>query len=491
MQAMENNSLSSRNKIIMLLIAIAFLIINTILILNFFNTDFFVTTDKNYWATRPFLIGLGISFASFFLILIFLKHLTSSRLFIIFVITQISLFAFFTLLDYKVDIDINLFGIIPAEHVLAGDLFTPYTNYIADQWRILPPMWIWWYTYNYWVYGLDPIIWRFVNVLLQIGIAYVMVRIFQENRDTEKGLKEEYFKIGLSFYMCSIIPIWAIVMNANIIAFPMLLGLLGVLFYFRSKKDPNNLYISILFFSLCALTELFSAVWILAILLVIIFQKDFRRFIILGIEIIVIFCIVCAPLLINDALGFLRRLFWQMLVYEHNFDGTIWVFPNELLSYLPALLAVGLCAFYIYQNYKEDITIDFFIVVISIFMFFSPAFGPWHYLWFFPIVSINLIYSFRKYMIANLLFLGWFVTFLLIWAIGEITIVGMGSFDPGGPLYIHIMVFQLLGQTLGQMGCLYLVHSYTKSKILLFVMLIPFIVVYILNIFWWLYILNQ
>jgi len=340
---------------------------------------------------------------------------------------------------------------------------------------------MWWYTYNLWLYGLNPIIWRLICVLLEIAFVLVLVKIFQENKTSERGWTENYFKIGLSFYSFSIFPIVAIILYANAIAFPVLLGLLGFLFYFRSKKDPNQLYISIFFFSLCALAEYFAAIWILGILLVILFQKQFKRFILLGIEIVLIFCLVSLPLLINDAIGFMQRIIWQFDFFILNWDGTIWAIDNAILKFIPALIAVCIGITYVYKNYNRKISIDFFIVIVTIFLFFSPVFTPWHYLWIFPLISLNIIYSFRKYLIASLFFISYFFIYILHFAL-------IYLLSPTIPFISDFLIgfLQIVGQTLAHMGFLYLIYSYTKSKQLTIGMLGIYVLFYIVHIIFFL-----
>ena len=87
----------------------------------------------------------------------------------------------------------DLGGIALIAH-LDGNIFTPYSsNWYADQFRLYPPMWIWWYTLNYVIYTLDIAVWRIVNFFLEIGIVYVLIQIFRENSATEKGWKDGNF----------------------------------------------------------------------------------------------------------------------------------------------------------------------------------------------------------------------------------------------------------------------------------------------------------
>jgi len=407
---------------------------------------------------------------------------------------------FFITFNYSVETDFALAA--PwVQKVLNGDLFTPYfpiESWISDTWRMVPPMFMWWYTYNYWIYGLDVIIWRIVNLLLEVGIVYLITQIFRENSATEKGWKEENFKIGLSFYIFSVIPIASILLSANIIAFPVILGILGFLFFFRSKKNPKYLYYAVFFFCLAALTEYFAAIWILGILLIELFQKNFRRLFTLIGEILAVFCLVTLPFLINDAMGFLQRLIWHFKSYSANLDGTIWVFNYrifnwpEIVSYIPATLALTLSLYYLYKNYKSGISLDLFIVIICIFLFFTPGFNPGHYLWIYPLICLNIIYSFRKFFIANLFFLGFFLFMILLLVTAYLTYSGV-IYPDIFTTYAYILnvhmassgyfvVIPLNGQILFQMGFIYLIFSYTKSKKLALGLLIPFIIYYILNI---------
>lgn len=491
---------NSRNRTLLLIFATLFMVITTLIVILFLNGQLISEYDKQLWNTKINLILSGVCLVGFFLSLKFLNFLTVKKLFLIFLIIRIVLLYFFIALNYGVEIDFHLAG-PAAVHILNGDLFTPYfpiISWVYDAWRIVPPMFIWWYTYNYWIYGLNSILWRAVNLLLEIGIVYVMIQIFQENSGTEKGWKEEKFKIGLILYIFSIIPINAILINANIIAFPALLGILGFLFFFRSKKNPKYLYHAVFFFCLAALTEYFAAIWIVGILLIELFQKNFRRLFILIGEILAIFCFVTLPMLINDAIGFFQRIIWQFKSYSENLDGTIWILKfremnwPEAISYIPASIALILTIYYIYRSYKSETTINLFLVIIAIFEFFSPAFNQFHYLWIFPLICINITYSFRKFFITNLFFLGFYLFFMLWFVAAYLTYPGMlypdilQTYNEIIALHMaksgYFVLFRLSGQIIFQMGFIYLIFSLIKSKKLILGLLIPFVVYYIFNI---------
>jgi len=491
---------NSKNRTALLIFGIVFMVINTLAVVLFLNNPLLSDDDKYFFNIKTVLILSGIGFGSFFITLKCLNFLTIKKLFLIFIIIRIVILYFFVTFNYAVETDFAL-ATPWVQKVFNGDLFTPYfpiDSWIADTWRIVPPMFMWWYTYSYWIYGLDIILWRVVNLFLEVGIVYVMIQIFQENSATEKGWTEENFKIGLSFYIFSFLPIIAILLYGNIIAFPVLLGILGFLFFFRSKKNPKNLYYAVFFFCLAALTEYFAAIWILGILLIELFQKNFRRLLILIGEIVAVFCLVTLPFLINDALGFLQRIVWHFKVYSINLDGTIWAFNYrlfnwpEIISILPALIALTLTIGYIYKNYKSEISLNQLLVIICIFEFFTPGFNPFHYLWIFPLICLNIIYSLRKFFITNLLFLGYHL-FFMFWLLtayltysGPIyplfkdtfTAIEVFHMAPSG----YFVVLPLIGQLTFQIGFIYLIFSLTKSKTLILSLLLPFIVYYIFNI---------
>jgi hypothetical protein len=318
--------LNSRIRTALFIFGIIFIIISSLTVVLFLNTQLFADDDKYLWNIKIILILTGMGFGFFFISLKFLNFLSINKLFLIFLIIRIAILYYFITFGYSLESDFAL-ATPWIQKVLNGDLFTPYfpiNLWASDTWRMVPPMYMWWYTYNYLVYGLNTIIWRIVNLLLEVGIVYVIIQIFNENSATEKGWTNENFKIGLSFYIFSFLPIVAILLKANIIVLAVLLGILGFLFFFRSQKNPKNLYYAVFFFCFAALTEYFAAIWILGILLIELFRKNFRRLLILIGEIVAVFCLVTLPLLINDAIGFLQRLVWQFKVYSANLDGTIW-----------------------------------------------------------------------------------------------------------------------------------------------------------------------
>ena len=125
-------------------------------------------------------------------------------------------------------------------------------------------------------------------------------------------------------------------------------------------------------------------------------------------------------------------------------------------------------------------------------LFFSPVFSPWHYLWIFPLLCLNIIYSFRKFFLTNLFFLSYFIFFLLLFLIAYLTYPGPIFSDPAST-YVQIfwwwmapmgyfVVFPLIGHIIYQIGFLYLIFSYTKSKKFILIFLICFIVYYTFNI---------
>jgi hypothetical protein len=108
------------------------------------------------------------------------------------------------------------------------------------------------------------------------------------------------------------------------------------------------------------------------------------------------------------------------------------------------------------------------------------------------LLCLNIIYSFRKFFIANLFFLGYFLYIILWWVTAYLTYPGPIYPDifstytailnfhatPSG----FLVAFRLTGQIIFQMGFIYLIFSYTKSKKLILALLIPFIIYYIFNL---------
>lgn len=477
---MQTDSFISQNRNI--IIAISFAVINTLSICFILNTPFFYDTslshhDLNQFNIKFILLANGAFIALFFIALKYLKSLTLTKLILIFVIMRIGLFIFLTSFNYGLEIDFEGTWSIMVDHIWNGDLFTgyqPIENITADWWRLVPPLTMWWYVYNFFVYQLIPSIWRFVNFLLEIGIVLVIIQIFKENKTTEKGFNEEHFKLGLSFYIFSIFPIFAISLYGNFIAFPVLLSLIGFLYYFRSKRDSIYIYLAVFFFALCALSAYYGAIWIIGILLLLLLRKEFKRLIIVGVEIVGVFCLVSLPLLINDAFGFMIRLLWVYQVEVSYFwASSIWAFDHAILKFLPTLFTVSVSAFYIYKNYDREISLDFFIVIVSIFLIFSPNINPWYVLWILPLISLNIMHSFRKYIITNLLFLGYLITYCLDFAVLYL----MGYLFPYNASSF-VFILQMVGQTLFQIGLIYLIYSYSNSAKLTFALIQPFILYY-------------
>jgi hypothetical protein len=481
------------------------MIVNSIVVVLVCNTEFISKIDKIFWNTKIILILSGLCCAGFFFAFKFIHHLTIQKLLLIFLIIRVLLLYCFTVFEYGVEyIDYSFYYQMPP-HVLNGDIFTPFTgNWEAEAWRSFPPLFIWWYTYNYWIYGAYGVntifvqtISRFVYLLLEVGIVYVMTQIFRENSGTEKGWNEKNFKIGLTLYIFALTPIVAILLYANIIALPVLLSLLGFLYFFRSKKNPKYLYYAVVFFSLATLTEAIAVFWLLGIALVELFRKNFRRLFLLILEMLAILCLVTLPFLLNDAIGY----FQHMLSYIYkstagNWDGAIWAINSELfnlpslINSIPSAIAISLLILYTYKNYKSEPSLDFFIVIVSIYLFFGPGFSAWHYLWIFSLICLNIINSVRKFLITNLFFWGYFVFYALWFASGYLTYPGglpppMAYSDIFGNWMVemgYFTIYPMIVQLAYQIGFIYLIFSYSKSKKLVLALFIPFIIYYIFNI---------
>jgi len=482
----------------MLISAFIYMIVNTIVVVLVCDTEFISIYDRIFWNTKIILIISGLCCAGFFFVLRFNHFLTVKKLFLIFIMIRVVFLYCFVAFNYGVEyIDYSFYSEMPP-HVLNGDIFTPYTgSWEAEAWRSYPPMFIWWYTYNYWIYGLEITLWRFVNLLLEVGIVYILIQIFQENSATEKGWKEQNFKIGLSLYIFSITAIVAIILYANMIAFPVLLSLLGFLYFFRSKKNPKYLYYAVFFFSLATLTEAVAAFWILGILLIELFQKNFRRLFILIAEIGAVVCLVTLPFLINDAIGYVQHMLsFIFQLTSGNWDGAIWAIDwgsfnlPAIINSIPYGIATILILLYTYKSYKSELSLDYFIVIICIYLFFGPGFSPWHFLWICSLLCLNIIYSSRKFLITNMFFWGYFLFFILWFVSAYLTYPGEifpwmaypVIFGDWMPSMGYFAILPMIVQTTYQIGFIYLIFSYTKSKRLVFALLIPFLIYYILNI---------
>ncbi|MHA1426795.1 MAG: hypothetical protein ACTSQI_12480 [Candidatus Helarchaeota archaeon] len=493
-----NSMLNSTNKSHLVIIGTIFMIVNTFIVLLLLDTQLITEYDKFIWNTQIVLLINGVCFCCFFIVLKYINFFTIKKLFILFIITHTLSLCVFIILNLGVDIDFY-HTVIPVQNVLNGKIFTPYApTWISDAWRMLPPMMLWWYTLNYLIYGLDVVIWRVVNLLLEIAIIYVMIQIFNENSKTKKGWSQENFKIGLSFYALSFMSIVPILLYANIIAFPVLMSLLGFLYFFRSKKNPKYIYYSVFFFMIATLTEYFAAIWILGIFIILFFRKNFTRLSFLIGEFVLLFGIITLPFLMNDLVGYMQRFFWQVNVFSTSSVGIIWAFNLSLfgwpqwINFIPTAIALILTILYLQRNYTKETSLKDLIVIICIFSFFTPQYSPWQYLWIFPLLCLNIMNSFRKFFIASLFFFGFFLFVIILFVTAYLTYPGPiypdilntfamifdGYMEPSG----YFIVFRLVGQTIFQMGFLYIVFSSTKSKKLILGLLIPFIVYYTFNI---------
>ena len=167
------------------------MVVNTIIVILVCNREIISVYDKFLWNTKIILIMSGLSFGAIFLGLRFIEGLSIKKLFLIFLVIRVLFLYIIVTFQYLSVVQIYYY--VPP-HVLNGDIFTPYTDILQDIWRSLPPVFLWWYTYSYLIYGLNDVIWRVVNLLLEVGIVYVMIQIFTENSNTEKGWNEENYR---------------------------------------------------------------------------------------------------------------------------------------------------------------------------------------------------------------------------------------------------------------------------------------------------------
>jgi len=476
--------------------AIIFMIINAFCIYIFFNGSFFITIDNALLSSKFILLAIGISWVSFFIGLKFLKFLSPKRLFLIFIIVRMALFIYFLLANYAIDLDLGQTWLDMVHHIINGSLFTPYSsNPSLDLWRMNPPLLMWWYTYNFFLYDLNAIGWRILNLLLEIGIFYMIITIFQEITHLKENLNENNFKVGLLFYIFSIFPIVSFILYPTIIAFPILLAQIGIYYYLKSKTSPNYLYHSILFFSLCAFTVYQAGILLIGIICLLIFQKAYKQIIFGLIEILGIFCLISLPMLINDALGFIQRLLVIPELETSVPNSTYWLFDQNILKIALLLFISLVIYFYFSETIHRMKTLDFFIILISIMLLFSPFIYPWTFLWILPFISISLMYNFKKYLQINIIFSSYMFLYYLFFAI--LFLLSPIPLNPNHyDAFIQILnfgasigvlqLFQIFFIPIFQMGLIYIIYTLTKSKSLIFILLFPCLIFITSNFLIWL-----
>jgi hypothetical protein len=488
----ESTFLTKKN----LMVATIFFILNLSCIFLIFNNNFFNTIDRHILNIQFIFFVIGLSFILFFISLKILNDLSIKNLFILFIITRILILLYLSLFNYGVDLDLQETWLKMVYHIIHGDLFTPYSvNFSLDFWRMNPPVLMWWYTYNFYLYGLNPIGWRIVNFLLELGIFYLVIQIFRELKILKENVNEEHFKIGLLFYTFSIFPILTFLLYIPAIAFPILLAQCGIYYYIKSKTTPKYLYHSLFFLTLCALTVYQAAIWIFVIICLLILQHDYKRIKIAVIEVIAIFCLVSSPMLINDPLGYLYRLIivpqWETSIP----NATYWLFDQVFLKLILLFFSYIVLYLYLSEKYQEMKTLDFFTISLSIALLFAPVLYPWTYLWILPVISINLIYSFKNYLKINLIFYFYVFLYYLLFAILFLLYP-----NPANPNYyttfIQILsygdaigffqLFQVFLVPIFQFGLIYVIYVFTKSKILTFTLLFPCVTFIINNFLIWL-----
>lgn len=476
--------------------AVTFMIIDTLCIYIFFNGTFFNTTDNGMLSLKFILLAIGISWIGFFLGLKFLKYLSIKRLFLIYIIVQIAFFSYFLLANYSVDLDLGQTWLDMVHKIIQGSLFTPYSsNPSLDLWRTNPPLLMWWYTYNFFLYDLNPVGWRIMNLLLEIGIFYMMILIFQAITQLKENLNENNFKVGLLFYIFSIFPTLSFLLYSTIIVFPIILAQIGIYYCIKSKTNPKYLYHSILFLTLCTLTCYLASILLIGVIFLLVYQKAYKQILFGLIESLGIFCFISSPMLINDAFGFIQRLLVIPVLQTSAPNSTYWLFNPDIFKLPLFLFTIFIIYFYFSETIHRMKTLDFFTIVISIILLFSPFLYPWTYLWIFPFISICLMYNFKKYLKINIIFSSYMFLYYLFFAI--LFLLNPNPLNPNpydafiqilnfGESIGFIQIFQIFLVPIFQIGLIYTIYTLTKSKSLLFILLLPCIVFITNNILIWL-----
>lgn len=490
----QRPSFLTRNKYY--IVTLIFIILTIISVSLIFNTPFFKTIDQNILNTKFILITSVVAILPFLIMLKFIKSLTFRKIILIFIITRIGFFLFLTYFEYGVEIHSQEFSLDMVTRILNGDLFTPYSPLIEnDLWRFSPPLFMWWYVYQFFAHNLSPFFLRLVSIAFEIGIIYTIFNLFETFPDSKKESQKDILKIGIIFYTFSIFSITFIILYANMQIFAVMMGLFGLTYYFKSKTDSKNLYYCILFLTLSALIEYLAFTLVISVILILIFQKQFDKLVGVILEVLVIFCIVCLPLILNDSPGFLGRTIFHYKVYENSWNTSIWAISNQILDHLPLFLIIGIILYYSYLKCNNLGSLEYFSVILSIGIFFSPIINFWYYLWILPLLSINLLYSFRKYLITNIFFLVSLFLFFLLFAISAL--LYPSPIDPNYYIAFNQILdygdaiglagaFRIIGLPLFLIGLIYLIYTYTKSKKFIFAILLPFNIFYLINLFIWL-----
>jgi len=479
---MQNPFSLSQNRTTVKL-AFIFMVVNTICIYFFFIGPFFDTMDSNILSSKFILFVIGFSWVSFFIALKFLKFFSLKKLFLIFILVRITFFCYFFLANYNVDLDLASTWVDMVHNIIQGSFQSQYS-----------PLFMWWYSYNFFLYDLNPIGWRIMNLLLEIGIFYVMIQIFQEITNLKEGLNENNFKVGLLFYIFSAFPLVSFILYPTIIAFPIILAEIGIYYYIKSKTSPNYLYHSVLFLSLCALTFNQATILLIGIFLLLIIQKTYKQIISVLIEILVIFGIISLPILITDANGFIQTLLVTPELKTSGPNATYWLFDQTIFNLALLVFITLIIYFYFYETIQRVKILDFFIIIISIMLLFSPFLYPWTFLWLLPLISISLMYNFKKYLKINVVFSSYMFLYYLFFAILFLlnpNPLSSNNYDA----FIQILefgesigftqLFQIFLVPIFQMGLIYIIYKLTKSKSLIFVLLLPCIVFITNNFLIW------
>ncbi len=498
LRVIKEPSFLKRNKYF--IIGLIFIIFNLISINLIFNNPFFNTLDKSMLNAKFILIFSGLSILPFVILLKFIKSLSFTKLILIFFIFRIGFFCFFVISAYGVEVELNTVWLDMVTRVLNGNLADPYSPFLQnDLWRMSPPIFMWWYVYNYFTHNLNPFFWRLITMILEIGIIYAMFSLFEQttnsNNESNNDRTKEFFKIGFLFYTFSIFSLVFVVLYANAHVLAIVLGFFGLIYYYGSKNSTKHLYYSIAFLTISALIQYLAFILVFSIILIVIFQKQYNKLIFLILEILVIFCLACFPLLMNDSLGFFQRIFSHYMINENSWNLSIWLFSDQVVKLIPILFILALILYYTYSKINEIGSLEYFTIILSIGIIFAPVLNFWNYLWILPLISINLMYSFRKYLITNLFFLISQFLFLLMFAISAM--LYPSSLDPNLHVaFIQILdfgesislagIFRFIGIPLFQIGLIYLIYSYTKSKKFIFLIIFPFNIFYFSNLLIWL-----
>jgi len=246
-------------------------------------------------------------------------------------------------------------------------------------------------------------------IFLSIYMSFLLLRQYHSQKKS--------FQFSLIFLLASVMPIYIWWVQADLFNFFMMFA--GLFFFFYKFKNSRWVYLSALFFSLAAFSKLPNVVAIGVIYLILLYRKEWKKFIISGFIFLLVF---------SGLAGFYFSQTGETLNYKMFMGGErqpfLMKYPFEKPEYtfesnksLPKMSA---------DNFWERFYISPRILVMNSFYYFFGRFTGM-FIYYFSAFFVLILFIFQRKSRED-----WFVLAAIIFSILFYLIVTSGNYFGGG-----------------------------------------------------------